>query len=136
MRINKWIYLLSLFTIGCSDTDTRLLQTVSNGKQLYTTHCANCHQLDGSGLAQLIPPLAKADFVSNNQTQVPCIIKYGMQKEIVVNGVAYNLKMPDNPKLSDKEIFYITQFVLYQFTDSSILITEEEVKSQLIANCP
>ena len=31
------------------------------GKQLYTTHCSNCHQENGDGLGKLFPPLAKSD---------------------------------------------------------------------------
>ena len=110
--------------------NTQLLQTVSNGRDLYEVHCANCHQSDGSGLAQLIPPLNKADYLAKQIQQLPCIIKYGMHSTITVNYSVYNLKMPANKMLTDKDIYYITQFVLFQFTELKPVISEDEVKAQ------
>ncbi len=111
--------------------NTQLLQTVSNGRDLYEVHCANCHQSDGSGLAQLIPPLNKADYITKHTQQLPCIIKYGMHSPITVNNSVYNLKMPANKTLTDKDIYYITQFVLFQFTELKPVTSQDEVKAQL-----
>lgn len=101
---------------------------------LYEEHCANCHQSNGSGLAQLIPPLNRADYLVNYPQQIPCIIKFGMDSAIKVNEQVYHLKMPSNPQLTDKDIYYITQFVLYNFTDSHAIINDSEVALQL-KNC-
>lgn len=82
------------------------------GRTLYKQHCANCHQENGSGLARLIPPLAGADFLQNNQSKVVCIIRHGMEGSIVVNGQEYNQPMPPNPELKDIEIAEITSYIL------------------------
>jgi mono/diheme cytochrome c family protein len=117
--------------VSCDGVDTQLLQTVSNGRALYEAHCANCHQSDGSGLAQLIPPLQRADFIMKYNQQLPCIMKYGMNSPVTVNNTVYNLKMPANETLTDKDVYYITQFVLFQFSETKLVTSEDEVKAQL-----
>lgn len=42
----------------------------------------------------LIPPLAGADYLANNQANLPCLIRKGIQDTIVVNGKVYAEKMP------------------------------------------
>jgi mono/diheme cytochrome c family protein len=132
MKINRIFFLLiTVCIVACYDLNTQLLQTVSNGRNLYEVHCANCHQSDGSGLAQLIPRLNKADYLVNHSKQLPCIIKHGMHSPIIVNHAVYNLKMPENKTLTDRDIYYITQFVLFQFTELKPVTSEDEVKAQL-----
>ncbi len=134
MKLFSWLLVLSLFVLACSEVDTNLLHTVSNGRILYEEHCANCHQSDGSGLAKLIPPLNRADYLLKYQHEIPCIIRHGIDSAIKVNEQVYHLKMPSNPQLTDKDIYYITQFVLYNFTDSHAIINDSEVALQL-KNC-
>jgi mono/diheme cytochrome c family protein len=132
MKINSIFFLLiTVCIVACYDLNTQLLQTVSNGRDLYGVHCANCHQSDGSGLAQLIPPLNRADYLVNHSKQLPCNMKHGMHLPIIVNDAVYNLKMPANKKLTDRDIYYITQFVLFQFTELKPVTSEDEVKAQL-----
>lgn len=96
---------------------------LASGYQLYERNCSNCHQLDGSGLAQLYPPLLNSDYIKNNPEQLDSIIKYGQHGSITVNGVQYNMPMPANKKLSDFEIKQITSYVLIIFNrlDSLVL---------------
>ena len=88
---------------------------LASGYQLYERNCSNCHQIDGSGLAQLYPPLLQADYIRNNPKQLDSIIKYGQHGPIKVNGVQYNMPMPANKKLSDFEIKQIAAYVLISF---------------------
>jgi cytochrome c len=111
------------------------MQQLSSGAKLYELHCSNCHQADGSGLAQLIPPLKSADYLSKAALNLPCIIKKGMQGSIVVNGVEYNQKMPAQVNLSDKDILHICLFVLQKFPEKPISVTEEAL-GQALQKCP
>ena len=70
------------------------VETYAQGKRIYEAKCANCHMEDGSGLALLIPPLAKSDYLALNQDKVPCIILHGQIGKITVNRKEYNQEMP------------------------------------------
>lgn len=81
------------------------------GAILYENFCQNCHMEDGSGLEGLIPPLANVDFVKNKQDQLACIIRYGLQDSILVNGRTYNQAMAGIPQLSNVEIGNIINYI-------------------------
>lgn len=89
----------------------RYEQYMIQGQQLYLAHCSNCHQEDGTGLGQLIPPLAQSDYMLENQARTLCLIKYGLEAKIVVNGTEYQQPMPANEALSDIEIAQIATYI-------------------------
>ena len=81
------------------------------GRNLYLQNCANCHMEDGSGLGQLIPPVAGADWLRDNPLQTACIIKHGMEGEIVVNGITYNNPMPGAENLTEFQVANIINYM-------------------------
>ncbi len=91
--------------------EIRLKQYIVQGKRLYLTHCANCHQADGSGLAKLYPPLAKSDYLMADLKRAACIIKNGMNQEIVVNGITFNQPMPANDELDPIDVAEIVTYI-------------------------
>lgn len=102
------------------------------GELLYNANCANCHMEDGSGLGKNIPPLAGADYLTNNRTQLGCIIRYGIQDTIVVNGVTYNQAMA-GIKLEDVEIANILNYVFHAWGNELPDMTIKELEVQLQA---
>lgn len=121
-----------VLVIACNQTVTPVdMQQVAHGQQLYEKYCANCHQLDGKGLAQIVPPLLNADYIVLNRAELPSIIKHGMLKPIVVNGIDYNLKMPANPKLTDIEVRALVNFVEFRYAKSTQLMSADSVKMLL-----
>ncbi len=66
---------------------------------------------DGSGLAGNIPPLANADFLRERQSEIACIIRYGIEGPITVNGIAYENPMAGIPELSDTEITNVINYI-------------------------
>lgn len=66
---------------------------------------------DGSGLVGNIPPLAGADYLAKNQDKLACIIRYGMEGEIVVNGKTYKQPMAGIKQLSDAEIANVINYI-------------------------
>ena len=87
-------------------------QPYSQGKVLYDFHCANCHMQDGAGLRGLIPPLANADYLKNNQESLACVIRYGLKGTIIVNGKEYNTQMAGIPEINDVQITIPTSIIL------------------------
>ena len=104
-----WILLAALPACQSAD-ELKTEQYYSEGYQLYTTQCANCHQADGKGMADLYPPIQKFDYLSRRNDLI-CMIKNGLAGEIVVAGKTYNRPMPGNPKLTDIEIAEIVTYV-------------------------
>jgi len=118
MRSLLVMMLASVVVISCGETQrendeqNKLRQYIVQGEKLYLQHCANCHQKDGSGLAALFPPLNQSDFLDKNKMNVPCIIRNGLDGEIVVNGKIFNQPMKAIPLLTDLEVAEITTYIL------------------------
>lgn len=117
-----------------SRTKIRLQQYLAAGKQLYNLHCANCHQIDGTGLANLYPPLKDSDYLKTNRNASICGMRHGHKGGIVVNGVYYGQEMPANLKLEDLDIAEIATYVYTEFTDSVQIVTINEVNA-IMASC-
>ncbi len=105
--------------------------TISEGERLYQTHCANCHMEAGQGLAQLIPPLANADYLLQNYSKLPCIIRKGQNQKIVVNGIVYEQEMPSNFELNIVEITNVINYIGNAWGNNMRIMTTEEVEKAL-----
>lgn len=116
---------------ACQSADElKTEQYYSEGYQLYTTHCANCHQADGSGLADLYPPLSESTYLSRRNEMI-CIVKNGLSGEITVAGKTYNRPMPANPKLTDIEIAEIVTYVTNTWGEKTIYMHTDSVTAAL-----
>lgn len=115
-------------------TKIRLMQYLAEGKKLYELHCANCHQIDGTGLARLYPPLKGSDYLIPNKEDVICGMRNGQKGEIFVNGIMFNLEMPGVPTITDLEIAEIATYIYTDFADSVQIITLNEV-NEIMKNC-
>ncbi len=113
------------------DEEVKMEQYMVAGEILFAQYCANCHQSDGKGLAELYPPLDASDYLESNIESLPCIIKNGVQGEIVVNGVTYNQVMPGLPMLTDLEIAEISTYVANSWSNDFGYIGVKEVTSAL-----
>lgn len=112
-------------------TEIRLTQYKVQGKQLYKTHCANCHQENGEGLAKLYPPLAKSDYLMGDLKRAACIIKNGMNKEIVVNGTTFHQMMPANEALTPLEIAEILTYISNSWENEAGISATRDVTTWL-----
>jgi mono/diheme cytochrome c family protein len=134
----SFLFLTAVFALSNCDSDNN---TYKQGKILYGRYCANCHMEDGSGLKGLIPPLAKADYLSAHRAELPCILLRGQQGKIVVNGVEYgNQEMPPikrltNDPLTDFEITNILNYVSTSMQNNEKIWTIDEVRAGL-STCP
>ena len=90
---------------------------------------------DGKGLRGLIPPLSNSDFLINYKEQIPCIIKNGINGEIIVNDTTYNTEMTGIPELSDVQINNIINYINHAWNNELKESNIREVKESL-ENCP
>lgn len=86
---------------------------------------------DGSGLGALIPPLAQSDYLKNSRNELPCIIRYGIEGEITVNGQKYNQPMAGIAKLSDVDIVNIINYICVSWGNDYPIMSLPEVRSVL-----
>lgn len=117
-----------------STSSVKQQQYYVHGEQLYLKHCSNCHQKNGTGLGLLYPPLAKSDFVDTNFESVICLMRYGIEGELIVNGKHFNKAMPGIPSLSDLEIAEIATY-LYNTWDHQRDSIELKDVSRILDNC-
>lgn len=135
MRVFAFI-LCVIVSAGCKQGDekqasTKYTQYYRQGEALYTKHCSNCHQKNGSGLGRVYPPLAKSDYMMNNLDSVLCIIRQGKKTPVVVNGVVFNQPMPSNPLLTDLEIAEIATYIYNSWGNNAGLVDVKKVTATL-----
>jgi mono/diheme cytochrome c family protein len=103
--------------------------TMSIGKKVYTQHCMTCHQVDGVGAQNMIPPLIKTDYVLGDKARLIRILLNGMKGEIKVNGDMYSNEMPSQALLKDNEIAAVLTYVRKSFGNKATSVTMGEVKN-------
>ncbi|UXP30880.1 cytochrome c [Reichenbachiella agarivorans] len=128
------ILLLTLFALfSCKATnqdEIKLKQYSIEGKSLYATHCANCHQIDGSGLGQLIPPI-DSTFLASNMDHVICGIKHGMIGSLTIQDKVFDGQMPANERLTPLEIAEIVTYIDNTWGKKSGIIHISQVETSL-----
>ncbi len=132
-------FLILPILFSCTSKDhnqaTKFEQYFVQGKGLYEVHCSNCHQKNGSGLGLLYPPLNKSDFMDAHFEEVVCLIKNGIDGELVVNGKGYNKPMKGITILTELEIAEITTYLYNNWDRKRGIVEVQEINSALGA-CP
>jgi mono/diheme cytochrome c family protein len=129
------IHILSLSTVFShaqkkSTTDSSMLI----GKNVYVQHCQTCHQVDGGGAQNMIPPLIKTEYVLGNKQRLIRTVLNGMKGEIKVNGDMYGNEMPQQAVLTDREIASVLSYVRKSFGNNAGPVKISEVKKVRAAN--
>lgn len=129
--MKKYSFLLLLlafaFVMSCESNP------YEHGEILYENFCASCHMDDGSGLEGNIPPLAGADYIANHKDQMACVIRYGLQGEVIVNGKRYHNPMPGVKQLSDFEITNIINYINHAWGNDFGYTQIDDVRTALEA---
>ena len=103
--------------------------SVSRGKQVYEQYCLTCHQVDGSGVPHLNPPLIKTTFVPGNKTKLVQVVLKGMQSSEPIDDEYYSNNMPPHNFLKDQEIADVLTYVRNNFGNKASAVTATEVKA-------
>jgi nitrite reductase (NO-forming) len=103
-------------------------QQVAAGKTLYNGTCSVCHQDNGQGLANVFPPLAKSDWITQHSTdELIAVVLNGLSGPVTVNGTDYNSVMPPMSQLTDDEIANILSYVQQDMNDGGAAVSAEAV---------
>ena len=100
---------------------------MTDGKALYSKHCASCHRLDGTGAPGLIPPLGHTDWVTGNKIRLIQVVLNGLSEPIDVNGITYDQEMPAYASLTDEELASILSYIRNSFGNKADAVIPGQV---------
>jgi mono/diheme cytochrome c family protein len=126
---------LLLLALACDNSRSpKLRQYYAHGEKLYLKHCSNCHQKDGTGLGRLYPPVNSSDYMNNHFEDVICLIKFGKEGKLIVNGREFNQPMKGVSTLSDLEIAEIATYIYNTWSHEKGIIEVRDV-SDVLQGC-
>ena len=111
-------------------------EQIAAGKQLFTGTCSVCHQVNGEGLANVFPPLAKSDYLAADPKRAMTVVTHGLSGKITVNGHEYDSVMPPMSQLNDDEVANILTYVLNSWDNPGGQISKDEVTKARAAAAP
>jgi mono/diheme cytochrome c family protein len=98
------------------------------GKTYFSQNCVQCHQVTGSGVPNIYPPLAGSEFVNGGSRRLGMILLKGLQGPVTVEGHQFNGAMPPwGTTLTDKKIAAILTYVRQSFGNTAGPISQEQI---------
>ena len=105
------------------------------GKEVYLrdAHCATCHQPDGKGMANIYPPLAKSEWIDDDERLIKITLK-GLHGPLEVAGLHFDPSKGIPPMmgfagmLNDIEMAAVLTYVRQSFGNDGEPITAEAVR--------
>src|SRR6478736_9413605 len=99
-----------------------------DGKVVYSTTCAACHQATGEGVEGTYPPLANSEIVNGDENKVIRIVLNGLTGPVEVAGETYSGMMPPwGGVLKDPEIAAVLTYVRSTWGNKGAPITASKV---------
>lgn len=103
-------------------------EQIKAGKGLYERTCFACHQLEGQGIPNAFPPLAKSDFLNANPDRAIGAVLHGLSGEITVNGKKFNNVMTSQ-NLTDEQVADVLTYVYNSWGNNKTVVTPARVKA-------
>jgi mono/diheme cytochrome c family protein len=101
-----------------------------DGKKIFATTCAACHQQSGEGQEGKYPPLAGSEFVAGDEAKLVRIILHGLGGPVEVAGETYDGAMPGwSGVLKDPEIAAVASYIRSAWGNSAAAVTAAKVTS-------
>lgn len=97
-------------------------ERIAQGKVIYTTVCAACHQPEGQGIPRAFPPLAKSDYLNADAARAISTVIHGLTGKVTVNGEVYESIMPQLA-LNDEQIASVLTYVYSQWDNNGTEVT-------------
>ena len=105
-------------------------EQLPDGKQVFSTTCAACHQATGEGVPGVYPPLAGSEWVTGDDAKVVRILLHGVTGPIEVAGETFNSMMPPwGATLKDADIAAVLTYVRSTWGNKGAPISAAKVAS-------
>lgn len=99
-----------------------------DGKVVYSTTCAACHQATGEGVEGTYPPLAGSEIVNGDEAKVVRIVLHGLTGPVEVAGETYSGMMPPwGGVLKDPELAAVLTYVRSAWGNKAAPVTPATV---------
>jgi nitrite reductase (NO-forming) len=114
---------------------------IQKGKEVFLQTCFVCHQPNGQGVPDQIPPLARSDFLMNpaNRERIIRGVLMGQSDAMVVNGKTYKNSMIPLGYLTDEKVASVLTYVRNSWGNSGDAVAVEEVskfRKDVVAPAP
>ena len=102
---------------------------IERGKALYEGPggCFTCHQTDGKGIPQAVPPLAGSDWIKDSPERRIHVARFGLQGPIKVNERVFNGMMPPQTHFTPDQIADILTYVGSSWGNKAKPVTPAQV---------
>ena len=115
-------------TTGAATTAAAAKEQLPDGKQVFSTTCAACHQASGEGVPGVYPPLAGSEWVTGDEAKVVRILLHGVTGPIEVAGETFNSMMPPwGATLKDADIAAVLTYARSTWGNKGTPITAAKV---------
>ena len=100
----------------------------ADGRKVYGTTCAACHQPTGQGAAGTYPPLAGSEIATGDEAKLIRVVLHGLTGEVEVQGETFNGAMPAwGPTLKDDDIAAVLTYVRSAWGNKASPVTAASV---------
>jgi cbb3-type cytochrome c oxidase subunit III len=99
-----------------------------DGKAIFATKCAACHQVSGAGAGPYPPLAANSDVTASDTASLILTVLNGRSGPIQVNGKTFSGAMPAwKDQLSSDEIAAVLTYIRSAWTNKAAVVTSEQV---------
>ena len=102
--------------------------SIARGETVYQTYCLACHQVDGSGVPNLNPPLIQNDWVLGSKSRLIEQVLHGSNGKVEIDGETFHNTMPPMNHLTDQQIADVITYVRKSFGNNASNVAPAEVK--------
>lgn len=106
-----------------------LKSSITRGNTMYTQYCLTCHQVDGSGVPNLNPPLIQTKWTLGPKTILIEQVLKGSSGKVEIDGETFHNTMPPLATLTDQQIADVLTYVRNSFGNKASMVTPAEVKA-------
>jgi mono/diheme cytochrome c family protein len=115
---------------GAKNSYSALTKSISNGQVVYQKFCLTCHQVDGSGVPNLNPPLTRTKWTLGSKAILIHQVLNGSHGTVEIDGDTFHNTMPPlGQALTDQQVADVLTYVRNNFGNKASAVTPAEVKN-------
>ena len=115
--------------VSAASSAGSLKASITRGQAVYTKYCLTCHQVDGSGVPNMNPPLIKTKWTLGSKTVLIQQVLKGSSGKVEIDGDTFSNTMPPLKTLTDQQIADVLTYVRNSFGNKASAVGIGEVKA-------